>query len=200
MAIPNGTKFHGVAPSVDTKNRGSEQANAMRDVYTYPDDFNAGGGSNIVSYQGTIRNLGANLPPFVDILGGSSAAWTFIGFSADQFGGILAPFDCKVVGVIMQWASSVDYQFARGSADISFKISTASLGTDMVDAASWSTVSPGISEIWDGTSGTYPGFVEDGDLSGTITKGTSIQITAINTDTFADGSEEVEVSIILQKI
>ena len=34
MAIPDGTKFHGVAPFVDTKNKGSEQANAMRDVYT----------------------------------------------------------------------------------------------------------------------------------------------------------------------
>ena len=34
MAIPNGTKFHGVAPFVETKNRGSEQANAMRDAYT----------------------------------------------------------------------------------------------------------------------------------------------------------------------
>ena len=34
MAIPGGTKFHGVAPFVDTKNKGSEQANAMRDAYT----------------------------------------------------------------------------------------------------------------------------------------------------------------------
>ena len=34
MAIPDGTKFHGVAPFVDTKNKGSEQANAMRDTYT----------------------------------------------------------------------------------------------------------------------------------------------------------------------
>lgn len=34
MAIPEGTKFHGVAPFVDTKNKGSEQANAMRNVYT----------------------------------------------------------------------------------------------------------------------------------------------------------------------
>ena len=34
MAIPEGTKFHGVASFVDTKNKGSEQANAMRDVYT----------------------------------------------------------------------------------------------------------------------------------------------------------------------
>ena len=34
MAIPDGTKFLGVAPFVDTKNKGSEQANAMRDAYT----------------------------------------------------------------------------------------------------------------------------------------------------------------------
>jgi hypothetical protein len=34
MAIPTGTKFHGVAPEVSTKNLGSTQANAMRDVYT----------------------------------------------------------------------------------------------------------------------------------------------------------------------
>ncbi len=34
MAIPAGTKFHGVSPKVDTKNKGSEQANSMRDAYT----------------------------------------------------------------------------------------------------------------------------------------------------------------------
>jgi hypothetical protein len=34
MAIPDGTKFHGVAPEVDTKNKGSKQANEMRDAYT----------------------------------------------------------------------------------------------------------------------------------------------------------------------
>ena len=34
MTIPSGTKFHGVASSVDTENKGSAQANAMRDAYT----------------------------------------------------------------------------------------------------------------------------------------------------------------------
>lgn len=34
MSIPQGTKFHGVAPSVDTANRGSATANARRDAYT----------------------------------------------------------------------------------------------------------------------------------------------------------------------
>ena len=34
MAIPSGTKFHGVASFVDTENKGSASANAMRDAYT----------------------------------------------------------------------------------------------------------------------------------------------------------------------
>jgi hypothetical protein len=34
MAIPAGTKFHGVAVSVDTVNKGSASANANRDAYT----------------------------------------------------------------------------------------------------------------------------------------------------------------------
>jgi len=34
MAIPQGTKFHGVAPSVDTVNKGSALANSLRDAYT----------------------------------------------------------------------------------------------------------------------------------------------------------------------
>lgn len=34
MSIPAGTKFHGVAPGVETENKGSATANANRDVYT----------------------------------------------------------------------------------------------------------------------------------------------------------------------
>ena len=34
MSIPVGTKFHGVAPGVDTLNKGSVMANANRDAYT----------------------------------------------------------------------------------------------------------------------------------------------------------------------
>ena len=34
MSIPAGTKFHGVAPGVETENKGSSTANANRDVYT----------------------------------------------------------------------------------------------------------------------------------------------------------------------
>jgi len=39
MSIPSGTKFHGVAPGVDTENRGSANANADRNAYTI-EEFN----------------------------------------------------------------------------------------------------------------------------------------------------------------
>ena len=39
MSIPSGTKFHGVAPGVDTENRGSANANADRDTYAI-EEFN----------------------------------------------------------------------------------------------------------------------------------------------------------------
>ncbi len=37
MSIPDGTKFHGVAPDVETINKGSALANAGRDAYTIED-------------------------------------------------------------------------------------------------------------------------------------------------------------------
>ena len=37
MPIPAGTKFHGVAASVETANRGSDVVNARRDAYTIGD-------------------------------------------------------------------------------------------------------------------------------------------------------------------
>ena len=46
MPIPAGTKFHGVAPGVDTENRGSANANSDRDAYTI-EDFS---GNNFQAY------------------------------------------------------------------------------------------------------------------------------------------------------
>ena len=37
MPIPDGTKFHGVAPSVDTQDKGSARSSADRDAYTIGD-------------------------------------------------------------------------------------------------------------------------------------------------------------------
>ena len=46
MPIPPGTKFHGVAPGVETENKGSASRNANRDVYTI-EEFGGGGGGGI---------------------------------------------------------------------------------------------------------------------------------------------------------
>ena len=46
MPIPPGTKFHGVAPDVDTENKGSASRNANRDAYTI-EEFGGGGGGGI---------------------------------------------------------------------------------------------------------------------------------------------------------
>ena len=37
MPIPDGTKFHGVAPEVDTVDRGSATVSALREAYTIED-------------------------------------------------------------------------------------------------------------------------------------------------------------------
>ena len=52
MTIPAGTKFHGVAPSVDTENKGSTQANAMRDAYTI-EEIASAGTSDVYSINAT---------------------------------------------------------------------------------------------------------------------------------------------------
>jgi hypothetical protein len=47
--IPQGTKFHGVDPSVETINKGSATANAWRDAYTIDDMVNYFGTRGIFS-------------------------------------------------------------------------------------------------------------------------------------------------------
>jgi len=46
MPIPAGTKFHGVAPSVDTTDRGSATVQTLRDAYTI-EDIRGGGTSDV---------------------------------------------------------------------------------------------------------------------------------------------------------
>ena len=46
MPIPAGTKFHGVAPSVDTTDRGSASRDALRDAYTI-EEIGAAGTSDV---------------------------------------------------------------------------------------------------------------------------------------------------------
>jgi len=44
MPIPPGTKFHGVAPGVDTENKGSKTKNSLRQAYTIEEMGGGGGG------------------------------------------------------------------------------------------------------------------------------------------------------------
>ena len=46
MPIPSGTKFHGVAPGVDTEDKGSARASADRDAYTI-EEIGAAGTSDV---------------------------------------------------------------------------------------------------------------------------------------------------------
>ena len=62
MSIPAGTKFHGVAPGVDTVNKGSSTANANRDAYTIDDIGN-------YVYTDTITKL---IPEFITATPGGS--------------------------------------------------------------------------------------------------------------------------------
>lgn len=64
MPIPPGTKFHGVAPGVETENKGSASRNANRDAYTI-EDFGGGPASfkavaerteNFASYLAYVRD------------------------------------------------------------------------------------------------------------------------------------------------
>lgn len=65
MPIPSGTKFHGVAPGVETENKGSAQANALRDAYTI-EEIAATGTSDVYTLNASTDgdNVDLNLDAF----------------------------------------------------------------------------------------------------------------------------------------
>ena len=87
MPIPAGTKFHGVAPSVDTTDRGSASRDALRDAYTI-EEIGAAGTSDVYTLNASTDgdNVDLNLDA---VSGGDSTvqltAGTGIGIS--QSGG-----------------------------------------------------------------------------------------------------------------
>jgi hypothetical protein len=68
--IPDGTKFHGVASFVDTKNRGSKKVNSRRDKYTIEDI-----GSTVDTYiiENGITKL---IPEFITVGPGTTTVYT----------------------------------------------------------------------------------------------------------------------------
>jgi len=151
MAIPNGTKFHGVAPQVPTQNRGSAQLNSLRDVYTFPDDFAAG----IYSYSGAIINIGAgNTNPF----NGDTVEWGGITSPTDQCSVLMFPEQVLIKSVYFKMTQpnqpSVDMDYV-------FNFYTSNdLEADPMNAGTWTQLGSLVNGI-DGTNGATHGFIED---------------------------------------
>ena len=191
--IPQGTQFHGVAPSVVTKNLGSQQANSQRDVYTI-EDFKTD------TFSGTFINFGGGTS---DVLGGDTAAWGVNPITqADHLGNIVITSKCIVSKISVKWSSVTNYQTAAGGAQVNFKVSRCTdIGSPLVDASSW-TDYINLDTVWDGSSGDYPGFIED--LSSQVDKvfnvGDIFAFTAIPSTGFADSGEDVEVTVIFQHV
>ena len=98
-SIPAGTKFHGVAPDVETENRGSDLANAQRDVYTI-EEINAGGGGKTT---GIDLSLNIRTNPYAS--------------PGDHEGTVLSIGSLGlVVGTVYMWDSSEDWGAANAGA------------------------------------------------------------------------------------
>tara|TARA_R100000773_G_scaffold19165_1_gene17275 strand:- start:27584 stop:28171 length:588 start_codon:yes stop_codon:yes gene_type:complete len=195
MAIPIGTKFHGVAPDVETENLGSKQANAQRNVYTFPADF-----SLPLAFAGTMVNVGGKTTN-VGPLGGDSADFgAEKNAASDHIGFVIATFDMEVVSVGWQWASTVAIGTAAGNPakTLTFKLSVADLGQNMVDASVWTDYS--LSTTVDTSGPSYPGFTEDVSTSIKVNKGQAIAFTAVPSSQFANAFEEANVVLTMKKV
>ena len=157
MAIPNGTKFHGVASFVDTENRGSAQLNAQRDAYEFPADF-----KDLVqiSYNGKIINLGAGATaPF----NGDTVEWGGIASPTSQTAAIIFPYAVKIQSIYFKMAELISG--ASGDFNYVFNLYTsASLAADPNLPTTWTQLGALTTELDDVDNNTAPGFVED--LSG----------------------------------
>ena len=103
MAIPSGTKFHGVSPEVDTKNKGSKQANSMRDAYTLEE---LGESINIFIQDNSVTRL---VPEFITATpGGSVQVLTTKNIIDLTWSGGSGVFD-----LILPSATDIPYRFLR---------------------------------------------------------------------------------------
>ena len=199
MAIPNGTKFIGISQEVDLTERKSNYLNSLTEAYTFPDDFASNFPPSYLSYAGTMLNFGSNqLSP----LGGDTADFgTIKDASNEHIGFVIVSEDCKVASLGWQWASIVSITAAAGAnKTITFKISTAPVGSNLNNAASWTDYL--ISTSVDTDTAPYPGFVEDvSALNISVPAGNVVTVTALSTAQFDnDRLQEANVSITLQSV
>lgn len=162
MSIPDGTKFHGVAPEVPTDNLGSATMNAKRNVYTYPDDFNSGGGG-LYSYTGAIINFAkGSTAPF----NGDTVEWGGISSPTSQTAVLVFPetveithFFCKLLSVGTT-SGGFDYQF-------NLYRSALLANGDPNQAGTWTTVSTGMGGSGFFDDGAAAWGLQSGDVTGT---------------------------------
>lgn len=195
MAIPNGTRFIGISQQVDLTERKSGYLNSLTQPYTFPDDFNI---PSYMSYAGTMINFGSTP---VSALGGDTADFgTIKSASDDHIGFVILSVPCRVVYAGWQWASSKSITDASGTnKTITFKLSSALLGNDMNDFASWTDYL--MSTSIDTDDAPYPGFNEDvSGLNIELPAGSVITMTALSSPAFDDVFEEANVSITLEPI
>lgn len=154
MSIPTGTKFHGVAPSVQTENKGSKTLNAQRDVYEFPEDF-----SELIqiSYNGKIINIGAGATaPF----NGDTVEWGGIASPTSQTAAIIFPYAVKIQSIYFKMAELITG--ASGDFNYVFNLYTsASLAADPNAAGTWTQLGALTTELTNADDNTAPGFVED---------------------------------------
>jgi hypothetical protein len=152
--IPNGTKFHGVAPSVPTANLGSASMNAKRDVYEYPDDFQE---LLQISYNGKIINFAAgNNNPFQ----GDTIEWGGIQSPTNQTSAIIFPYAVKIQSVYFKLAEPI--QGASADFNYVFNLYTSTdLAANPNLAGTWTQLGSLTTELTDADNNTAPGFVED---------------------------------------
>ena len=127
MAIPDGTKFHGVPPEVDTKNKGSEQANAMRDAYTIED----------IASKVEFGATAILEPEFITATPGGSVTITTTKNIIDlAWSGGSGTFD-----LILPSATDIPYRFLRivndSTLNASDKVHVVAPGTETIDGASF---------------------------------------------------------------
>jgi len=198
MAIPIGTKFHGVAPDVETENLGSKQANAQRNVYTFPTDFNLP-----LAFAGTMVNVGG-LVTNVGPLGGDSADFGAEKASAgDHVGFVIATVDMEVLSVGWQWASKVEIADAAGGGggkSLSFKLSVADLGNNMTDPTNWTDYTLNTIVLADPSASQFPGFIEIPENTISVNKNQAIAFTAIPNQQFNNAFEEANVVLTLKQV
>jgi len=194
MAIPNGTRFIGISQEVDLTEKRSAYINSLTEPYTFPDDFNS---SSYLSYAGTMQNFGSS--GTISFLGGYTADFGTIKAPLGQIGFVIVTEDCKVTSLGWQWCSGLSITTAAGAnKTITFKISTATVGGDMTNAALWTDYF--ITTTIDTDDTPFPGFVEDvSALNIDLPAGSVVAVTALSSGTFSTSSTaEANVVITLE--